>query len=380
MVKGYKKFPLLCLIIIFLLVVSSVLFYIDLKNEEKIATEIFLSKFKTTENIELGSLSATNEIFNEIDEEFIKKDFSKNWIYNKKTDSLWYKRIRVPNTIGMARYNRFVQSLFRQHKVSLSKVSENELGKRLKFYFSINDSTAGILELRLTSGLDDKVRFNGRMAIVIDDLGDQWGPEFIQGYIDFPKPITLSIFPGHWASRKTAKATVKHGKEVMIHLPMEPLKGTIEKEKIKILVDMDKITIDSMLTMAIKSIPEAKGLNNHMGSKVTSDYEIMDRFFAVYKDKGMFFVDSKTTPKSYCSLMAEYYNVPFFESDFFLDNSDDPEDIEEMFRKATNYIANGSDVLVIGHARLNTYKTLFRMVTEVYPEIDYVFASQLVNK
>ena len=50
-----------------------------------------------------------------------------------------------------------------------------------------------------------------------------------------------------------------------------------------------------------------------------------------------------------------------------------------MFRKATNHIANGSDILVIGHARLNTYKTLLRMVTEVYPEIDYVYASQLIT-
>ncbi|MCK4979478.1 MAG: divergent polysaccharide deacetylase family protein, partial [Candidatus Delongbacteria bacterium] len=315
-----------------------------------------------------------------IDSEFLKKDFSKKWIYNKRTDSLWYKRIKVPNSIGMARYNRFVQTLFRKYSIELKKVSENELAKKLKFYFQVNDSIPGVLELRLVSGLNDQVRFNGRMAIVIDDLGDQWGPEYIQGLLEFPKPITLSIFPDHWASKRTAKAAKEKGKEVMLHLPMEPLKGSIEKENIKILTDMDRITIDSMITKALTMIPEAKGLNNHMGSKATSDYEIMDIFFDVYKDKGMFFVDSKTTPESYCSLIAEHYGVPMFEAELFLDNSDKEEDIEEMFRKATNHIANGSDILVIGHARLNTYKTLLRMVTEVYPEIDYVYASQLITK
>ena len=370
----------LYIIAIVLLVINSVLFIIDSKNDEKIKAENFLSKFKTAENMELDSLSTANEIFGIIDEEFLKKNFSKRWIYTKKTDSLWYKRIKVPNAIGMARYNRFVQTLFRKYKVELEKVSENELAKKLKFYFSVNDSLSAMLELRLVSGLNQKIKFNGRMAIVIDDLGDQWGPEYIQGLLEFPKPITLSIFPDHWASKRTAKAAKEKGKEVMIHLPMEPLKGSIEKEKIKITVDMDRIAIDSMITQALKWIPEAKGLNNHMGSKATSDYEIMDMFFDIYKDKGVFFIDSKTTPESYCSLIAEHYDVPMFEAELFLDNSDKEEDIEEMFRKATDHIANGADILVIGHARLNTYKTLLRMVTEVYPEIDYVFASQLILK
>ncbi|NOR45901.1 MAG: hypothetical protein GQ534_09975 [Candidatus Delongbacteria bacterium] len=370
----------LYIIAIVLLAINSILFIIDSKNDEKIKAENFLSKFKTAENTELDSLSTANEIFSIIDEEFLKKNFSKRWIYTKKSDSLWYKRIKVPNTVGMARYNRFVQTLFRKYKVELEKVSENEPAKKLKFYFSVNDSLSGILELRLVSGLDRKIKFNGRMAIVIDDLGDQWGPEYIQGLLEFPKPITLSIFPDHWASKRTAQAAKEKGKEVMIHLPMEPLKGSVEKEKIKITTDMDRIAIDSMIIQALKRIPEAKGLNNHMGSKVTSDYDVMDMFFDVYKDKGMFFVDSKTTSESYCSLIAEHYDVPIFECELFLDNSNNEEDIEEMFRKATNHIANGSDILVIGHARLNTYKTLLRMVTEVYPEIDYVFASQLILK
>ena len=372
-----KKLYIIALI---LLVINSVLFLIDSKNDEKTAAEKFLSKYKTAEKADTDSLSISNDIFNIIDEEFLKKDFNKRWIYNKKTDSLWYKRIKVPNTIGMARYNRFVQTLFRKYKVDLTKVSENDLAKKLKFYFSVNDSLPGMLEIRLVSGLKEDIKFNGRMAIVIDDLGDQWGPEHIQGLLEFPKPITLSIFPDHWASKRTARAAKEKGKEVMIHLPMEPLKGSIEKENIKILTNMDRMTIDSMITKAIKLIPEAKGLNNHMGSKATSDYEIMDMFFDIYKNKGMFFVDSKTTPKSYCSLMAEYYNVPIFETKLFLDNSDNLEDIEDMFRQATNHIANGSDILVIGHAKLNTYKTLLKMVTEVYPEIDYVFASQLILK
>ncbi|MBN2790270.1 MAG: divergent polysaccharide deacetylase family protein [Candidatus Delongbacteria bacterium] len=371
---------ILYIIILIILVINTLLFVINSKNDEKAAAEEYLSKFKSLEKHDSDSLSNKNEIFNIIDDEFLKKDFNKKWIYNKKTDSLWYKRIKVPNSIGMARYNRFVQTLFRKYNVELSKVSENELAKILKFYFSINDSLPAMLEIRLVSGLNEEIKFNGRMAIVIDDLGDQWGPEFIQGLLEFPKPITLSIFPDHWASSRTAKAAKEKNKEVMIHLPMEPMKGSIEKENIKITTDMDRVTIDSMLTRAIKLIPEAKGMNNHMGSKATSDYEIMDMFFDVFKDKGMFFVDSKTTPNSYCSLMAEYYSVPIFEAKLFLDNSNDPEDIENMFRQATNHVADGSDILIIGHARINTYKTLLKMVTEVYPEIDYVYASQLISR
>lgn len=180
------------------------------------------------------------------------------------------------------------------------------------------------------------------------------------------------------------------GKEIIIHMPMEPLKGSIEKEMIKLTIEMDEEEISSNLEKAIKDIPYAKGLNNHEGSLGTADIGLMTRFFNIFQKYDLYFIDSITNSKSICEDAITNQNknrknkkekaIKFQKRDIFLDIDSNPDEIEKMFDLAVDsYINKGKDVVAIGHCRKNTITVLNKMVTEKYPELDYSFASELVK-
>jgi len=59
-----------------------------------------------------------------------------------------------------------------------------------------------------------------RAAIVIDDLGQDMQPT--RALLALPYPLTFSILPHLPASRETSAAAALAGRDVILHLPMEP--------------------------------------------------------------------------------------------------------------------------------------------------------------
>lgn len=217
----------------------------------------------------------------------------------------------------------------------------------------------------------------GTIAIIIDDFGNQWDTEYVQGFINFPVPITLSIIPHNWASKKVAEAcNGKH--EYMVHMPMEPHEiRYIEKEKLKLLVGMEYSDIEKNIALAFEELPNAVGLNNHTGSKATADSTLMNYFFRAYTGYNKFFIDSRTTPKSVCRYFAKKYKVPFRANRLFLDLEDDEKAIEDIFRKAYKLSEKGSNVIVIGHVRDKTYSVLNKLCSGEFKNLNYIYVSEL---
>ncbi len=170
---------------------------------------------------------------------------------------------------------------------------------------------------------------------------------------------------------------------------MEPVKGSIEKETIKLTIDMDEEQIISNINQAIENIPHAKGLNNHEGSLGTANTQLMSKFFKIFKKYDLYFIDSVTNQESVCGdiISSENSNkknknnlIKFEKRNLFLDSESNMDEIEKMFDLAvSSFINKGKDVVVIGHCRKNTITVLNKMVTEKYPELDYSFASELVK-
>ena len=259
------------------------------------------------------------------------------------------------------------------------KVLESEYSNSLTFYFRVEDDMAAKMVVRSDSRINGELKLAARMIIIIDDFGNQWSPEYIQDYLSFPVPITLSVIPGHIFSKRTAERGHQKGKEIMIHMPMEPLRGSIEKESVKIISGMDKKTITTMMEKAVKDVPHAVGLNNHEGSKGTTDSDLMESFFDIFHGYNMFFVNSLTTGNTFCKKFAAINKVEYAERNIFLDDINDEKHIEKMFRKGVARVLAGKDVILIGHTRKITSRTLKRLVTEEFPELNYAFASEVVE-
>ncbi|MBU4485476.1 MAG: divergent polysaccharide deacetylase family protein, partial [Candidatus Delongbacteria bacterium] len=261
---------LLYILIFVLIIINFFLFYIDKPYSDKYEKYNLLL---INENSENEKTKSSDDDFEKIDSAFLGKNFNKKWIYTKKTDSLWYKYIKVPNTYDLARYNLFFQKILRINDIKIQKAEEYELSNKIVFTFAAGDTIPARVELRITQGLESDISLSGSVSVIITGMGNNWGQEWIKNLLESEKPMTISILPDRWATNKIYSEAVNNAKEVIISLPMEPEIGNIDKEKLKILKGMNNFTVDIILDKALAELPKAIGIINYRGERVISDYE-----------------------------------------------------------------------------------------------------------
>ncbi|MDB5042047.1 MAG: hypothetical protein JWN27_2773, partial [Candidatus Eremiobacteraeota bacterium] len=130
---------------------------------------------------------------------------------------------------------------------------------------------------------------SARLALIIDDCG-QW-PETERGFIALPVALTLSVLPRVRYSGEIARSAHAAGKGVMLHLPMEPRSG-VDPGPGRITTAMDDAAIAAQVSADIADVPLATGVNNHEGSRATSDDRVMRDIAAVLAEHHLFFIDS----------------------------------------------------------------------------------------
>ncbi|MBE0595908.1 MAG: divergent polysaccharide deacetylase family protein, partial [Desulfuromonadales bacterium] len=112
------------------------------------------------------------------------------------------------------------------------------------------------------------------VAIVMDDLGRDLATARSLLAIDLP--ITFAILPGEPQATALAQLAHRHGREVLIHLPMEP-QGypAINPGDDALLTRMAAEEIRAKMAVYRQQVPHAVGGNNHMGSRFTENREGM---------------------------------------------------------------------------------------------------------
>lgn len=186
------------------------------------------------------------------------------------------------------------------------------------------------------------------MAIVIDDLGNAM--EGTQAIMDLEIPITVAIMPFLPSTVQDAEQAYAKGHEVIVHMPMEPNKG--KKSWLgpgAITADLSDEEIKQRVEAAIDQVPHAVGMNNHMGSKITSNEHIMRIILQVCKDRGLYYLDSKTSPQSVVAKIAGELGVTYIENNLFLDDVYTSAHVEKQMRKAFNLMERNQYNVMIGH-------------------------------
>lgn len=217
-----------------------------------------------------------------------------------------------------------------------------------------------------------------RIAIVLDDWG--YNDRYLKNLREIQAPFTLAILPNLPYSGKIAGFAEQANCEVILHQPMESTNPDRNPEKITIEVDDTKEEILAKLDQALRSIPEAQGISNHMGSRVTAEPKIMRIIFTELKKRKLYFLDSAVTLNSVGSDLAERINVKFARRDVFIDNKPDPEYIRGQINELINVALVEGEAVGIGHNRPNTIKVLREMLSEFQDnEIKLVHLSELVE-
>jgi polysaccharide deacetylase 2 family uncharacterized protein YibQ len=123
-----------------------------------------------------------------------------------------------------------------------------------------------------------------------------------------------------------------------------------------------------LLDEAFVSVPFAKGMSNHMGSRATEDASLMRAVMARLKTRGLFFVDSLVTPKSVCHAVARALGVAFLERDVFIDNENDAAAIRERLIELAGKARSNGTAVGVGHDRPLTIRVLEEMIPELERE------------
>ena len=219
----------------------------------------------------------------------------------------------------------------------------------------------------------------GVIVLVIDDFGYR-NDNISDGFLNLSIPITCAIIPGHTASKKFAEKAVSYGKEVIIHMPMESENYSPGEDEYKLLTSMTSELLENKLIQAFESLPEAIGMNNHQGSKATSDSKTMTVLASVLKDRGKYFIDSRTSSLTIGEKTMISFGVPTARRNIFLDNNNNLDKIEEQMNKLANSAKKNGVAVGLGHARKNTLSVIEKVVPDLLDKgFVFQFASQVVK-
>ncbi len=210
-----------------------------------------------------------------------------------------------------------------------------------------------------------KKRRGPRVAIVIDDLGSS--KKRTRELIDLGAPITLSFFPLSRNSRELAQEAFEKGKEVMLHMPMEPY-GFPEKSPGKgaLLMSMNEGELHQRIEENLKAIPFVKGVNNHMGSRFMEDDQRVSILMEELRKRELYFLDSRTTAKTKGYGTAKAVGIKTGQRNLFLDNESNNEtEIRRNIQELAKIAKAEGKAIAIGHPHPSTIKSLREMIPKL---------------
>jgi len=199
----------------------------------------------------------------------------------------------------------------------------------------------------------------GLIAIIVDDLGYT---KNIQPFLELDIPLTYAIIPDLPYSSFLAAELDASGLPYILHMPMEPVGYPAPGKnpgELALFVGMDEQEIKKNIDKALVSVEGARGMNNHMGSRFTSDSRSMKLLMKILKEKNMFFVDSATSKSSIGYRTALEFGVPTVKNNFYLDNQDDFGYISGRVKKLMEQAAGRRKTIAICHmTRKNTARAI----------------------
>ena len=217
------------------------------------------------------------------------------------------------------------------------------------------------------------------IVLVIDDFGYR-NDSVSDRFLNLPVPLTCAVLPGHSQSASIAKKAIKSGKEVIIHMPMESSVSMTGEDEFKLKVGMTSEEIEWRLNEALKEIPEAIGINNHQGSKATTNGKVMGVVASVLKNKNKFFLDSRTSSKTVGEKTRRSVGVLTARRHIFLDNDLNIDNVSKQLDKLVALSQKKGMAIGIGHVKANTLKVLEREIPILLERgFEFKFVSQVVD-
>lgn len=216
-----------------------------------------------------------------------------------------------------------------------------------------------------------------KIIIVMDDLGQSLEP--LHWFSNENLPVALSFIPNLPFTKKISEELYSEGYEILIHIPMEPINyPKTNPGSDAILLSMEKKLIEEKIENFRKEIPFAIGVNNHMGSAYTSNFEKMIEFMQILKKYNLFFLDSRTTPETKGRDAANQAGLICFERTVFLDNVLDENYIKRQFDFLLEKAKEKKLGIAICHPHFKTFKILKKIIPVLNKKAKFVKFKEII--
>lgn len=216
----------------------------------------------------------------------------------------------------------------------------------------------------------------GKLAIVIDDVG--YRPQTENQVLRMPLPISIAVLPNAPYAQHMANKAYSQGREVLIHLPMAPIsKQPLERDTLQPGMSLEEI--QRIISNAVRNVPHAVGMNNHMGSAMTSSLPGMQKVMQALATYHLYFLDSMTIGNSQSSRAAQGTGVRVLKRQVFLDDSQQEADIRQQFNQAIQVARRNGYAIAIGHPHPATVRVLQQMLPQLPEDIQLVTPSYLLS-
>jgi hypothetical protein len=146
-----------------------------------------------------------------------------------------------------------------------------------------------------------------------------------------------------------------------------------------LLTSMSPDELIAQLRDNLKRLPGVKGVNNHMGSRMTAESGHLYQIFSILKKKDLYFVDSRTSAQTLCKPSARLFQIPFAQRDIFLDHQHDADFIRKQIIELMRIARRNGHAVAIGHPHPITYQILSEMMPDLQKAVRLVPASKIVK-
>ena len=217
------------------------------------------------------------------------------------------------------------------------------------------------------------------IAIIIDDLGYKIQQD--QRALNLPGAVTFAFLPQTPNSIFLARRAYIQGNDIMLHLPMQASLEPFYLGPGALTTHMTEEQFKQTIRQDILAIPHLKGINNHMGSLLTSHPQSMQWLMEEIAKTQLFFVDSRTTVKTVAEQTAQQFKIKNTRRNIFLDHTLNRSDIEFQFKQLIHYAKKHGFAVAIGHPFNTTLSVLAEQIPQLQAAgIKLISVSKLIKK
>ncbi len=216
-----------------------------------------------------------------------------------------------------------------------------------------------------------KILNKPKLAIIIDDVSTSAN---VQAIKSLGIPLTMSFLP---PNNQRPQSAILASKEnfYMVHLPMEAQNFSAE-EPYTLRIHDSQETITKRIEEIQTLFPRVKYINNHTGSKFTSNELAMNKFIYALHAKDISFIDSRTTAQTQAPKVMKNFGLNYVARDVFLDHQMDKAYIISQIKKAIKSAKLHGTAIAIGHPHANTLQAL-RESKKLLSGVDLVYVDKL---